>query len=94
VGYFEFSSYVCERISRAWHFDTMRPVVVLFAKQRNQVLPEILRVSIQPKTTFHKTGRRGLDCCVTLDILAEVFKVAHYRVYLLRRPDSPIIYNN
>jgi hypothetical protein len=56
----------------------MRPLVVLFAKQRNQVLREILRVSIQPKTTFHKTGRRCLDCCITLDILAEIFKVAHY----------------
>ena len=44
-----------------------------------QVLPEILRASIQPKATFHKTGRRGLDCCIALDILAEISKVAHYQ---------------
>ena len=50
----------------------MRPVVVLFAKQRTQILPEDLRISIQPKTTFHKTGRRGLDCCRALDVLGKV----------------------
>ena len=54
----------------------MRPMVVLFAKHGNQALPETLRVSIQLKTTFHKTRRRDLDCCVALDILAEIFKVA------------------
>jgi hypothetical protein len=39
----------------------VRYAAVIFAKQRNQVLPEVLRISIQPKTTFHKTGGRGLD---------------------------------
>jgi hypothetical protein len=72
------NSYVCERICRVWYFGTMRPVVVLFAKQRTQVLPEVLRISIQPKNTFHKTGRRGLDCCLALDILDQNYKVAHY----------------
>jgi hypothetical protein len=57
----------------------MWAVVVLFAKQRTQALPKVLRFSIQPKTTFHKTGRRGLDCSRALDFLAENFKVAHYR---------------
>lgn len=51
---------------------------VIFPKQRNQVLPEVLRISIQPKTTFHKTGRRGLDCCLALDVLAQNSKLAEY----------------
>jgi hypothetical protein len=67
-----------ERICRAWHFGAVRYVVVIFAKQRIQVLPEALRISIQPETTFHKTGRRGLDCCLALDVLAENSKLAEY----------------
>ncbi len=68
-----------ERLHRGWRFGTMRPVVVLVSKQRTQVLSGAVRVSIQPEATFHKTGRRGLDCCLALDILAKRNpKVAHY----------------
>jgi hypothetical protein len=56
----------------------MWAVVVLFAKQRTQALPEVLRFSIQPKNTFHKTGGLRLDSCRVLDFLADNFKVAHY----------------
>jgi hypothetical protein len=65
------SSYGCERLHRAWPFCTMRLVVALVSRQRNQVLSGTLRVSNRPEAIFHKTGRRCLDCCLALDVLAE-----------------------
>ncbi len=66
--------YGCEPC--AWHFHTMRPVVVLFAEQRTQGLSAVLRIAIHPTTTFHKTGGRGLDTCRAPDVLVDDCKVA------------------
>ena len=47
-------------------------VVALVSEQRNQVLSGALRISIRPETIFHKTGWRCLDCCLALDVEAQV----------------------
>src|SRR5271170_1622276 len=57
-----------ERVHRVWRLCGMGPVVALVSKQRTQVLWAALRVSIQPETIFHKTGRGFLDWFLALDV--------------------------